>query len=97
MAFQPCVYILASRPHGALYIGVTRDIATRISMHKAKRASKHTARYNITRLVWLDYCPTIPDAIALEKRLKNWRRQWKVELIEKSNPRWLDLAVTLNC
>lgn len=96
MVFQPCVYILASRPRGALYIGVTRDLASRIWLHKQGRGSKHTARYNIQTLVWFELHATLVEAIAREKRLKNWRRSWKVELIEAGNPRWLDLYGTLN-
>ncbi len=96
MPHQPCAYILASRPRGALYIGVTRDIAMRVWLHKQGKASWHTAKYNIKRLVWLEHSPTMPDAIALEKRLKNWHRAWKIDLIETSNPRWHDLYETLN-
>jgi len=96
MVFQPCTYILASKKNGTLYTGVTRDIAMRVWMHRQGKASKFTAKYKVHRLVWLEFSPMMVDAISLEKRIKNWRRQWKLELIESVNPDWDDIYPTLN-
>tara|TARA_R110001606_G_scaffold99049_1_gene218730 strand:+ start:1323 stop:1616 length:294 start_codon:yes stop_codon:yes gene_type:complete len=96
MGIQPCVYMLASRPRGALYIGVTGDIAMRVWMHREGRGPKFCARYQIHDLVWLEFAATLADAITREKRLKNWRRAWKIELVEKENPRWRDLYEMIN-
>tara|TARA_R110000744_G_scaffold220833_4_gene339796 strand:- start:24065 stop:24358 length:294 start_codon:yes stop_codon:yes gene_type:complete len=96
MGIQPCVYMLASRPRGALYIGVTGDIAMRVWMHREGRGSKFCARYQIHDLVWLEFAATMADAITREKRLKNGRRAWKIELVEKENPRWRDLYEMIN-
>ena len=96
MGIQPCVYMLASRPRGALYIGVTGDIAMRVWMHREGRGPKFCARYQIHDLVWLEFAATLADAITREKRLKNGRRAWKIELVEKENPRWRDLYEMIN-
>ncbi|WP_417496092.1 GIY-YIG nuclease family protein [Maricaulis sp.] len=96
MGTQPCVYMLASRRRGALYIGVTNDIAMGVWMHREGRGSKHCARYQIYNLVWLEFGATMADAITREKRLKNWRRAWKIELVETENPRWRDLYEMIN-
>jgi putative endonuclease len=96
MARQPAIYILASQKRGTLYIGVTSDLAARVWLHKQGRGSKFTARYKVHRLVHVEFMPTMADAIGREKRLKNWRRQWKIELIESTNPDWQDLYLTLN-
>ena len=96
MGIQPCVYMLAIRPRGALYIGVTGDIAMRVWMHREGRGSAFCARYQIHDLVWLEFAATMADAITREKRLKNWRRAWKIELVEKENPRWRDLYEMIN-
>jgi putative endonuclease len=96
MTFQPCVYMLTSRRNGTLYIGVTRDLASRVWLHRQGRGSKFTARYNVHRLVWVEFHPMLADAIAREKRLKNWRRAWKLDLIEAENPDWRDLYDEIN-
>ena len=89
------VYILVSRWHGALYIGVTNDIATRTMLHRTGQGSKHVTRYQIFRLVYLERYEHVRDAIVREKQLKRWHRQWKFELIESMNPKWDDLYDTL--
>ncbi len=86
------VYILASQRNGTLYIGVTTDLAKRISDHKAGIGSAFTAKYNITQLVHIENFENLMDARAREHTLKRWRRAWKLELIEKDNPQWRDLS-----
>ena len=85
------VYILASRPRGALYIGMTNNPARRVDLHRTGLGSEHAARYHIYRLVFLEGYANVWDAIAREKQLKKWRRQWKIDLIEGVNPNWEDL------
>ncbi|MEE9536121.1 MAG: GIY-YIG nuclease family protein [Desulfobacterales bacterium] len=88
---QPAVYILASKRNGTLYIGVTSDLVKRIWEHKNNRVEGFTKRYNVNRLVWHELHDSMESAITREKRLKNWKRKWKLELIESSNPKWQDL------
>ena len=86
------VYILASHKNGTLYIGVTRDLEARLEQHKSKTDPKSfTARYNVTRLVWFEEFDLIVEAIAYEKRLKKYKRQWKINLIEEHNPDWREI------
>ncbi|MFT6473080.1 GIY-YIG nuclease family protein [Qipengyuania profunda] len=85
------VYIMANRYRGALYVGVTSALATRVSQHREGTGSDYCARRSLTRLVWAERGDTIEDCIAHEKRLKRWRREWKFALIEKANPDWDDL------
>jgi len=92
----PCTYIMASMKRGTLYIGVTRDIAMRAWMHNQGRGSKFCAKYGVNRLVYVEFFDLMTDAICYEKRLKNWRRAWKIELIEITNPNWDDLFRQLN-
>ena len=87
----PCVYILASRREGALYVGVTADLAQRVWQHKSDFVKGFTSRYNIHSLVWYEAHDSMESAIAREKAIKKWRRQWKIELIEQNNPDWRDL------
>ncbi|GIL00760.1 MAG: excinuclease ABC subunit C [Alphaproteobacteria bacterium] len=89
------VYIMASRKGGTLYTGVTADLATRAWEHRDKVLPGFTARYSVTRLVWYREYDDITQAIAEEKRIKRWRRRWKIELIEGMNPEWRDLYPTL--
>lgn len=89
------VYFLASRPHGTLYTGVTSDLAGRIYQHRNHSFSGFTAEYGIERLVWFEAHDMIEAAIAREKRIKGWRRDWKIKLIEDLNPQWEDLAVAM--
>ncbi|MCE2457314.1 MAG: GIY-YIG nuclease family protein [Dehalococcoidia bacterium] len=87
----PCVYILANKRNGTLYIGVTSDLIQRVWQHKNNLAEGFTKRYNVHNLVWYEVHETMESAILRENALKKWRRVWKIELIEKENPRWLDL------
>ncbi len=91
MAFQPTVYLLASKKNGTLYIGVTSDPIKRIWQHKNKVADGFTQEYDVHRLVYYELFDDIEEAILREKRLKKWNRAWKIKLIEKSNPEWEDL------
>ena len=92
---QPCVYILASKPYGSLYIGVTSDLLKRLSQHRGELMLGHTSKYAIYRLVRFEILGTMDLAIAREKQLKNWHRPWKINLINAENPHWVDLAVGL--
>lgn len=85
------VYMLASRLGGTLYIGVTSDLVRRVSEHRLGEASKFTKKYAVFTLVWYEPHTDINEAVNREKRLKNWKRKWKIALIEESNPRWRDL------
>jgi putative endonuclease len=85
------VYILASRIGGTLYIGVTNDLIRRIGEHKLKVAKSFTKKYEVNRLVYFEIFDQIEHAIQREKRLKKWPRAWKISLIEKQNPDWIDL------
>ena len=95
MLKQPAVYILASKRNGTLYIGVTSDLAKRIWQHKNDVVDGFTKRYSVHYLVWYELHETMESAIGREKALKNWKRVWKLELIEKSNPGWQDLYETI--
>jgi putative endonuclease len=86
------VYMLASTRNGTLYIGITSDLLARIHQHREGTHGGFTKEHGVHRLVWLEQHETMESAIVREKRLKKWRRAWKLELIEKDNPRWLDLA-----
>jgi putative endonuclease len=88
---QAAVYILASRRNGTLYIGVTSELDERIAVHKQGLIDGFTKMYRVHRLVYVEYLDTMNEAIAREKKLKRWRRAWKIELIEKDNPTWRDL------
>ena len=84
------VCILASRPHGTLYIGVTNNLLARIAAHRDGIGSKFTSRYGVTKLVHYETFADIDEAIQREKTLKHWVRQWKINLIERDNPQWID-------
>jgi putative endonuclease len=86
------LYILASRKRGTLYIGVTNDIARRLTEHRAGKAGSFTARYRVFRLVLVEEFATAIEAIRREKTLKKWPRAWKIDLIEQNNATWSDLA-----
>ena len=85
------VYLLASRKHGTLYLGVTNDLIRRVHQHKNKIIRGFTSRYGVDRLVWYECYDDPTNAISREKELKKWRREWKVRLIEENNPDWADL------
>ncbi|MBD3731230.1 MAG: GIY-YIG nuclease family protein [Sphingopyxis sp.] len=88
---QPCVYILTNRGNRLFYIGVTSDIAVRVTQHRAGKGSIHCRRYRIYKLVHVEFHATMHEAIAREKALKEWHRDWKRRLIDESNPEWKDL------
>ena len=95
MSRQPCVYILASRRYGTLYIGVTSDLPARLYQHRNGTFKGFTERHHVHRLVHFEMFDDMESAIAREKQLKNWRRAWKIALIEENNPFWEDRAVEL--
>jgi putative endonuclease len=85
------VYLTASKKHGTLYLGVTNNLVRRIHEHKTKIVPGFTAQYDVVRLVWFESYDDPTNAIAREKDVKKWRRDWKIRLIEEENPEWLDL------
>ncbi len=86
------VYLLASKLYGTLYIGLTSDLAQRVSEHKGKLVRGFTAKYEVDRLVWFEIHETHASALQREKRIKGWKRDWKINLIERDNPHWLDMS-----
>jgi len=92
MSRKGYVYILASQKNGTLYTGVTSDLAGRLEQHKRGVGSQFAAKYGVTRLVWFDEYDLVVDAIAREKAIKKWPRQWKIKLIEENNPNWHDIS-----
>ena len=84
------VYLLASRKHGTLYVGKSNDLVRRVYEHKAKAVPGFTSRYGVNRLVWFERYEDPVSAITREKDIKKWQRDWKIRLIEKHNPDWLD-------
>ena len=89
---QPVVYILSNKRNGTIYVGVTSDLAKRITQHKEGQAEGFSSKYHLHTLVWYEYCETMTQAIEREKQLKDWNRAWKIRLIEKVNPYWNDLS-----
>lgn len=85
------VYILASRYNGTLYVGMTNDLIRRVYEHKNKLIEGFTLQYNVTDLVYFEETSDVIAAITREKQIKKWKREWKINLIEKENPHWLDL------
>ena len=88
---QPAVYILASRMRGTLYTGVTSDLVQRVWQHRSGCVGGFTTRYDVGLLVWFEMHPSMESAIGREKAIKEWKRAWKLGLIEEANPRWRDL------
>jgi putative endonuclease len=88
-------YILASQRNGTLYVGVTNNLLKRVEEHRNKKASVFTRKYKVNKLVYYEECGDINAAIQREKQLKNWKRSWKLELIEDFNPEWEDLYFKL--
>jgi putative endonuclease len=88
---QPAVYIMASKRNGTLYIGVTSNLIKRVWEHKNNHVEGFIKGYSIHELAWYELHDSMETAIQREKVLKNWKRSWKFELIEKHNPNWLDL------
>jgi putative endonuclease len=89
------VYILASKPRGTLYVGVTNRLAWRTWQHREELVEGFTKKYGVHRLVHYETFPRPQDAIVREERLKKWNREWKIELIESTNPNWDDLYGTV--
>ena len=85
------VYLLASKPHGTLYVGVTSDLAKRVFEHKTKAVPGFTARYGVHTLVWFEAHDSAETAIRREKQIKEWKREWKFNLVEHDNPHWIHL------
>ncbi len=81
---SPCVYLLASKPNGVLYLGVTSDLVKRIWQHKNKLADGFSKKYNVHNLVWFEQREEMASAITREKNIKKWKREWKVRLIEQA-------------
>ena len=92
---QPCVYLLASQRNGTLYVGVTSDLVQRIWQHKQQLVGGFTKQHGVDCLVWYEAHATMEAAIQREKAIKEWKRAWKLALIEKANPDWIDLYETL--
>ena len=88
----PCIYMLASKKNGTLYIGVTSNLNQRIYQHKQNQSIGFTQKYGVHSLVYYEVFTNMYDAISREKQLKKWNRAWKVNLIEKENPSWKDLS-----
>jgi putative endonuclease len=86
------VYILASRRHGTLYIGVTNSVQNRLEQHRLGKGSKFVKTYGVFRLVYVEAYERVEEAITREKQLKRWKRDWKIELIERDNLEWRDLS-----
>jgi putative endonuclease len=84
-------YLLASQPSGTLYIGSTSDLVRRVREHKVQAVPGFTAKYGVDRLVWFERHDALEAAMQREKRIKSWKRAWKIEFIEKDNPHWIDL------
>jgi len=89
------VYILASQRNGTLYIGITNDLKRRVFEHKEGLIDGFTKEYKVNQLVYFEQTPDVRSAIEREKRLKEWKRQWKIELVEKENLTWIDLYDSL--
>ena len=91
MIKQPAVYILASERNGTLYIGVTSDLIKRVWEHKNNLVEGFTKRYKVHNLVWYELYESMTSSIEQEKKMKEWKRAWKIRLIEENNPNWNDL------
>ena len=92
MEKNPCVYMLASRRNGTLYIGVTSNLPQRIAQHKAGRIDGFAKKYGVNQLVWYEPHEAMESAIVQEKRMKKWNRAWKIRLIMRDNPEWRHLC-----
>ena len=92
MEKSPCVYMLASKRNGTLYIGVTSNLPRRIAQHKSGQVEGFSKKYGVNTLVWYEPHATMESAIIREKRMKKWNRAWKIRRIMRSNPAWRDLS-----
>ena len=95
MEKQFFVYLLASKPYGTLYVGVTSNLIQRVFQHKEGLVDGFTKKYDVHQLVYYEVHLDIREAILREKRIKNWNRQWKINLIEQNNPHWINLSIGL--
>lgn len=95
MAYEkvPSIYLLASQRRGTLYVGVTSDLCGRVVQHRDGLVPGFTKKYGVKLLVWFEFYDSMELAIKREKQMKEWRRAWKIELIEQTNPHWIDLFV----
>ncbi len=91
MEKRPCIYILASERNGTLYVGVTSDLVKRVWEHKHDLVAGFTKHYGVHTLVWYEIHEAMESAIQRERAIKEWKRKWKLELIEQENPEWRDL------
>jgi putative endonuclease len=89
------VYLLASQKNGTLYAGVTNDLVRRVHEHRSDLVDGFSRQHGVHRLVWFEAGESVEAAIRKEKQIKNWKREWKVQLIQKENPDWLDLYESL--
>lgn len=89
-------YLLTSKPFGTLYVGSTSDLVRRVWEHKIKAIPGFTAKYGVDRLVWFEVYETMAAAARRERQIKEWKRAWKIQLIEKDNPHWIDLYPNLS-
>jgi putative endonuclease len=90
MQHQYCVYILTNKNNNVLYVGVTSNLPKRIYEHKSKLAGGFTKKYNVDKLVYFEQTEDVNSSLRREKQLKNWKREWKIDLINKANPEWKD-------
>jgi putative endonuclease len=93
---MPFVYLLASKPYGTLYVGSTTDLARRVFEHKNKAMPGFTAKYGVDRLVWYEAHELLETAWTREHQIKEWKREWKIAMIERENPHWVDLYSSLS-
>ena len=92
----PCTYIMASKPNGTLYVGVTSNLLQRVYQHKNNLVEGFTKKYAVHNLVYFEQHLDMYAAITREKQIKKWNRQWKINLIQEQNPKWLDLWEEIN-
>jgi putative endonuclease len=93
---MPFVYLLASKPYGTLYVGSTFELARRIWQHKTRAIPGFAAKYGVDRLVWFETHESLETALVRERQIKKWKRDWKINLIERENPHWADLYPSLS-
>jgi len=90
------LYMMSDRYRGGIYTGVTAQLAMRVQQHRTGKGSEFVAKYGLSRLVYIEVYEDVGDAIVREKRIKKWRREWKIELVESMNPDWQDLFDTIH-
>jgi putative endonuclease len=90
------VYLLSSKPNGTLYVGSTRDLLKRVWEHKLRTVPGFTKKYGVDRLVWFEQHASLESAYVRERQIKEWKRAWKIQLIEADNSQWIDLYPSLS-